>query len=251
LLALEDADHLPRRRPVVRLARQGRAARRPPSREIAKIAACNGFPPGARPASAAPSSRGPTGASAASAPGACRSPPSTTPKRKAYLDAGVVRAVADKIAEHGHQSLVRRHARAAPRRRQAARRLARAGRTHLRRDTLDVWIDSGSTHAAVLRRGQGGTQWPADLYLEGSDQHRGWFQSSLWTGVIAFGGAPYKAVLTHGFIVDEDAQEDLQEQQYEKPQTATPTSPNTAPTSSASGSPRRISATTSRSRKES
>ena len=58
------------------------------------------------------------------------------------------------------------------------------------RDTLDVWIDSGSSHEAVLRRGLGGTRWPADLYLEGSDQHRGWFQSSLWTSIIARGGPP-------------------------------------------------------------
>jgi isoleucyl-tRNA synthetase len=88
------------------------------------------------------------------------------------------------------------------------------------RDTLDVWIDSGSSHAAVLRRGQGDTRWPADLYLEGSDQHRGWFQSSLWTSVVAFGGAPYKAVLTHGFIVDEDRRKISKSSSYEKPQTS-------------------------------
>ncbi|HRJ48398.1 MAG TPA: class I tRNA ligase family protein, partial [Opitutaceae bacterium] len=88
------------------------------------------------------------------------------------------------------------------------------------RDTLDVWIDSGSTQAAVLKRGQGGTSWPADLYLEGSDQHRGWFQSSLWNSVIAFGGAPYKAVLTHGFIVDKDRQKISKSSTYQKPQTA-------------------------------
>jgi isoleucyl-tRNA synthetase len=88
------------------------------------------------------------------------------------------------------------------------------------RDTLDVWIDSGSTHAAVLKRGQGGTRWPADLYLEGSDQHRGWFQSSLWTGVIAFDAAPYKAVLTHGFIVDKNRQKISKSSTYQKPQTA-------------------------------
>jgi isoleucyl-tRNA synthetase len=88
------------------------------------------------------------------------------------------------------------------------------------RDTLDVWIDSGSSHAAVLRRGRGDTRWPADLYLEGSDQHRGWFQSSLWTGVVAFGGAPYRAVLTHGFIVDEDRKKISKSSSYEKPQTS-------------------------------
>ena len=88
------------------------------------------------------------------------------------------------------------------------------------RDTLDVWIDSGSTQAAVLRRGQGGTRWPADLYLEGSDQHRGWFQSSLWCSVIAFGAAPYRAVLTHGFIVDKNRQKISKSSTYQKPQTA-------------------------------
>ncbi len=88
------------------------------------------------------------------------------------------------------------------------------------RDTLDVWLDSGSSHAAVLRRGIGGTRWPADLYLEGSDQHRGWFQSSLWTSVIAYGGAPYKAVLTHGFIVDEEQKKISKSSTYQKPQTS-------------------------------
>jgi len=69
-------------------------------------------------------------------------------------------------------------------------------------DTLDVWFDSGVTHACVLEpRDDLGL--PADLYLEGSDQHRGWFQSSLLTGVAMRGSAPYRAVLTHGFTVDE------------------------------------------------
>ncbi len=70
-------------------------------------------------------------------------------------------------------------------------------------DTLDVWFDSGSSHAAVLNRFDG-LHRPADLYLEGSDQHRGWFQSSIWTSVIENGNAPYKTVLTHGFVVDEN-----------------------------------------------
>ncbi len=68
-------------------------------------------------------------------------------------------------------------------------------------DTLDVWFDSGVTHFCVLRRNPA-LGWPADLYLEGSDQHRGWFQSSLLTGVAMDGRAPYRAVLTHGFTVD-------------------------------------------------
>ncbi len=70
------------------------------------------------------------------------------------------------------------------------------------RDTLDVWFDSGSTHYAVLRKREE-LSWPADLYLEGSDQHRGWFQSSLLTGCATEGRAPYKQLLTHGFTVDE------------------------------------------------
>jgi isoleucyl-tRNA synthetase len=71
-------------------------------------------------------------------------------------------------------------------------------------DTLDVWFDSGVTHAAVLQQRAELGQYPADLYLEGSDQHRGWFQSSLKTGIAINGKAPYKQVLTHGFTVDGD-----------------------------------------------
>jgi len=70
-------------------------------------------------------------------------------------------------------------------------------------DTLDVWFDSGVTHACVLRTREE-LQFPADLYLEGSDQHRGWFQSSLLTAVAIDGTAPYKNVLTHGFTVDSE-----------------------------------------------
>jgi isoleucyl-tRNA synthetase len=69
------------------------------------------------------------------------------------------------------------------------------------RDTLDVWIDSGTSWAAVVKKR---LTFPADLYLEGSDQHRGWFQSSLLTAVAAVGQAPYRGVLTHGFLVDTD-----------------------------------------------
>jgi isoleucyl-tRNA synthetase len=69
------------------------------------------------------------------------------------------------------------------------------------RDTLDVWIDSGTSWAAVSRK-RSELTFPADLYLEGSDQHRGWFQSSLLTSVATTGKAPYRAVLTNGFVVD-------------------------------------------------
>lgn len=77
------------------------------------------------------------------------------------------------------------------------------------RDTLDVWFDSGTTHATVLggpdnqhQGSHGELTWPADMYLEGSDQHRGWFHSSLLTGCMLSGRAPYKSLLTHGFVVD-------------------------------------------------
>ncbi|NJM55457.1 MAG: class I tRNA ligase family protein, partial [Verrucomicrobiae bacterium] len=100
-------------------------------------------------------------------------------------------------------------------------------------DTLDVWIDSGSSSRAVLMRraelhhsthtSQPSTpSWQADVYLEGSDQHRGWFQSSLLLSLAGNGAAPYKTVLTHGFMVDEDREKISKSKQagYVKPQTA-------------------------------
>jgi isoleucyl-tRNA synthetase len=143
-------------------------------------------------------------------------------KKNAWLDASVIRALAAKIAAHPRGTNLWYEA-------SAAKLLdgvplpagwPPAAELSCGRDTLDVWIDSGSSHAAVLRNAQGATQWPADLYLEGSDQHRGWFQSSLWTSVIAHGGAPYKAVLTHGFIVGEDGKKISKSGQYEKPPTS-------------------------------
>ncbi|MFN3353174.1 MAG: class I tRNA ligase family protein, partial [Brevundimonas sp.] len=72
-------------------------------------------------------------------------------------------------------------------------------------DILDVWFDSGCTHAFTLE-GRADSRWPADLYLEGSDQHRGWFQSNLLEGCGTRGRAPYQAVLTHGFTLDENGE---------------------------------------------
>ena len=142
------------------------------------------------------------------------------PDKKACLDAGVVRAVADKIALRGSNLWYD----STPAQILEGVKLPAGwpapAELTCGRDTLDVWIDSGSTQAAVLRKGQGDTQWPADLYLEGSDQHRGWFQSSLWCSVISWGAAPYKAVLTHGFIVDKDRQKISKSSTYQKPQTA-------------------------------
>ena len=71
------------------------------------------------------------------------------------------------------------------------------------KDTMDVWFDSGSSHSAVLETRKE-LSFPADLYLEGNDQYRGWFQSSLLTSVAKNGVAPYKSVLTHGFVIDEE-----------------------------------------------
>lgn len=78
-----------------------------------------------------------------------------------------------------------------------------ASRWSMVRDILDVWFDSGSTHAFCLEK-RPDLKWPADLYLEGSDQHRGWFHSSLLEACGTRGRAPYDAVLTHGFVMDED-----------------------------------------------
>lgn len=77
------------------------------------------------------------------------------------------------------------------------------GKFHKEEDIIDVWFDSGTSHQAVLGRRSDQNK-PADLYLEGSDQHRGWFQTSLLTAVALEGAAPYQAVLTHGFVVDGD-----------------------------------------------
>lgn len=70
-------------------------------------------------------------------------------------------------------------------------------------DILDVWFDSGVSHFVVLEKWEG-HRWPADMYLEGSDQHRGWFQSSLWPALALRGRAPFNTVLTHGFVLDEN-----------------------------------------------
>ena len=107
----------------------------------------------------------------------------------------LIEAVAQRIAQHGieaWQSL-------------DARELIGddAALYEKNRDTLDVWFDSGTTHQTVLRGSHAAqSQFPADLYLEGSDQHRGWFHSSLLTSSMLHGCAPYKALLTHGFVVD-------------------------------------------------
>jgi len=152
---------------------------------------------------------------------------------RAILDAQVIRNVAALIEQHGSHvwfeksaaelwSLVKPATWTGP---------EAVSKSH---DTLDVWIDSGSSSRAVLMRRDELSHrpapddptlpWQADMYLEGSDQHRGWFQSSLLLSLAAHGAAPFKTVLTHGFMVDADREKISKSRQgaggYEKPQTA-------------------------------
>ncbi|QSR88300.1 isoleucine--tRNA ligase [Methylacidiphilum caldifontis] len=116
---------------------------------------------------------------------------------EALLDSKVIRRFADMVEEQGTDLWFRLNSK------ELIKLLDVAASEELEKglDTLDVWIDSGSSHYTVLLpRGE----YPADLYLEGSDQHRGWFQSSLLLSMASRGKAPYKSVLTHGFVVDLD-----------------------------------------------
>lgn len=122
---------------------------------------------------------------------------------KAYIDASVIRAIAKKVAVSGSDLWYRQTAAEILEGIELPEAWPAVDQLTCGSDTLDVWIDSGTSHRAVLQK-RDNLKWPADLYLEGSDQHRGWFQSSLWTGVIADKAAPFKNLLTHGFIVKED-----------------------------------------------
>jgi isoleucyl-tRNA synthetase len=148
------------------------------------------------------------------------------------LDGRIVRATADLVEKHGSNvwfektatelwTLVR------PADWQGAEAVAKST------DTLDVWIDSGSSSRTVMMRrpelhhpaaSNPVDQWQADIYLEGSDQHRGWFQSSLLLSLAGNGAAPFKTVLTHGFMVDADREKISKSKQgqggYQKPQTS-------------------------------
>jgi isoleucyl-tRNA synthetase len=96
-----------------------------------------------------------------------------------------------------------------------------AGTTR-RNDTLDVWLDSGVSHEAVLRH-HPELRWPADVYIEATDQHRGWFQSSLMTSIALNEAAPYRTVITHGFVVDKDTRKKVSKSEqgnYVKPMNA-------------------------------
>ena len=156
------------------------------------------------------------------------------------LDAQIVRNAADLIEKHGsniwfEKSAAELWALVKPANWTGAEAVAKSN------DTLDVWIDSGSSSRAVLMRRAEFQHWQgdplakseagssavllamaADVYLEGSDQHRGWFQSSLLLSLAGNGAAPFKTVLTHGFMVDADREKISKSKQgaYEKPQTA-------------------------------
>jgi isoleucyl-tRNA synthetase len=123
-------------------------------------------------------------------------------EKEAYLDPGVIRQIADKVESHGTNLWFESEAADILEGIDLPERW-KGKKLKCGTDTLDVWIDSGCSHRAVLQK-QDDLYWPADLYLEGSDQHRGWFQSSLWTAMIADGHPPYKQVITHGFIVAGD-----------------------------------------------
>ncbi len=122
---------------------------------------------------------------------------------EAYMDAGVIRAIADKVAVSGTNLWFKHSAAEILEGIPLPEGWPAPAQLTCGTDTLDVWIDSGTSHRAVLQK-RPNLSWPADLYLEGSDQHRGWFQSSLWTSIIADRSAPYKNLLTHGFVVKED-----------------------------------------------
>jgi isoleucyl-tRNA synthetase len=120
--------------------------------------------------------------------------------RELLLDESVMDHVADLVEKEGADVwFTRTAAELLP----AGRSCEKCGKDDFERemDILDVWFDSGVSHAAVLQERKE-LSWPADMYLEGSDQHRGWFQSSLLASVGTTGRAPYRTVLTHGFTVD-------------------------------------------------
>ncbi len=148
-------------------------------------------------------------------------------KGEPILDARIVRKAADLIEQHGSnvwfaKSAAELWASLKPADWQGPEAVSKSN------DTLDVWIDSGSSSRSVIARREEirGREKPfqADMYLEGSDQHRGWFQSSLLLSLAGNGAAPYKTVLTHGFMVDADREKISKSKQgqggYDKPQTA-------------------------------
>ena len=137
---------------------------------------------------------------------------------KALLDPVNARKVADLVEQHGTNLWFEKTDA------EWASMLSLPAGTTRRNDTLDVWIDSGVSHTAVVakRPELGGTS-IADVYLEATDQHRGWFQSSLMTSIAMYGRAPYRTVITHGFVVDKDTRKKVSKSEqgtYAKPMNA-------------------------------
>ena len=129
------------------------------------------------------------------------------------LDANIARRVADFVEKEGTNIWFTKTDA------EWASMLGLPANTTRRNDTLDVWIDSGTSHQAVLKR-RPELHFPADMYIEGTDQHRGWFQSSLLTSVAIEGCAPYLAVATNGFVVDTDGKKISKSSDYKKPMDA-------------------------------
>jgi isoleucyl-tRNA synthetase len=129
---------------------------------------------------------------------------------EAILDAKIIRKLADLVAERGSNIWFELSDA------DLARELGLPLGTTKRNDTIDVWIDSGVSHKAVCAL-HPELRDPADMYLEATDQHRGWFQSSLMTSIALNNRAPYKTCVTHGFVVDLDGKKISKSSAYEKP----------------------------------
>ncbi|MEY2512572.1 MAG: isoleucyl-tRNA synthetase [Verrucomicrobiota bacterium] len=129
------------------------------------------------------------------------------------LDPKWIRKLADVVAQRGSNVWFELDDAA------LARELGLPEGTRHRTDTIDVWIDSGVSHAAVLATNPE-LRDPADMYLEATDQHRGWFQSSLMTSIALHNGSPYKTCVTHGFVVDVDGKKISKSSSYSKPMDA-------------------------------
>jgi isoleucyl-tRNA synthetase len=134
-------------------------------------------------------------------------------KGDVILDANIIRKLADLVAERGSNVWFELNDV------ELAQKLGLPAGTTKRNDTIDVWIDSGVSHKAVLAT-HPELRDPADMYLEATDQHRGWFQSSLMTSIGLNGRAPYKTCVTHGFVVDLDGKKISKSSTYDKPMDA-------------------------------
>ena len=136
-----------------------------------------------------------------------------SPKGEAILDANWIRKLADLVSKRGSNVWFELTDA------DLNRELGLPDGTSRRNDTIDVWIDSGVSHRAVCAR-RPELHDPADMYLEATDQHRGWFQSSLMTSVALNNRAPYKTCVTHGFVVDLDGKKISKSSAYDKPMDA-------------------------------